>query len=266
MVQRASDTVEETRATMMDTIRENPIPAALVGIGLGWLFMNGGRRPTRYSGRGVPRTLPSSGSYPANQYGYTSSQQVRYGTGYPTGNTGYQQHDAGVVEQGQQVIGKAVDRVQDTAGNVADRVQETASNVADRVQETASNVADRASNLVDSAQSTASELADEAQYQARRVEDRFRRTLHENPLAVGAVALAVGAAVGLAIPETRAEHQLMGETRDQLVDKVQDVAQQTMGKVQETVQHVTEQAKDVVHQATDQAKDAAQGMAKEQGR
>ncbi len=40
MMQNASDTVSETSSSIMDTIRENPIPAALVGIGLGWLFMN----------------------------------------------------------------------------------------------------------------------------------------------------------------------------------------------------------------------------------
>ena len=37
--------------------------------------------------------------------------------------------------------------------------------------------------------------------------------LEDNPLALGALAVAVGAAVGFAIPSTRYEGQLMGEAR-----------------------------------------------------
>jgi hypothetical protein len=40
--------------------------------------------------------------------------------------------------------------------------------------------------------------------------------LQENPLAVGTLAVGVGAAVGLAIPETSKEHEVMGEARDNL--------------------------------------------------
>jgi hypothetical protein len=36
--------------------------------------------------------------------------------------------------------------------------------------------------------------------EVRRAEQSFEGTLRENPLAVGAVALAVGAAIGLALP------------------------------------------------------------------
>src|SRR5687768_1536880 len=36
----AVDTVKDTGSTMMDTIKENPIPAALIGIGIGWLFLS----------------------------------------------------------------------------------------------------------------------------------------------------------------------------------------------------------------------------------
>jgi ABC-type sulfate transport system permease component len=40
MVHSAQDTVRSTRNTVVDTIVENPIPAALAGIGLAWLFMS----------------------------------------------------------------------------------------------------------------------------------------------------------------------------------------------------------------------------------
>jgi hypothetical protein len=62
---------------------------------------------------------------------------------------------------------------------------------------------------------------------------------------LGAVALALSAAVGLVVPESPQEHRLMGEARDTLVDKAQNVAQDTMQKVQ----RVAEEAKDSAQQA-----------------
>jgi hypothetical protein len=48
--------------------------------------------------------------------------------------------------------------------------------------------------------------------------------LHGNPLMVGAAAIAVGATVGLALPETEAENEWLGETRDTMVERAQEVA------------------------------------------
>jgi hypothetical protein len=36
MVERVSDTMYETRRSIVDTVTTNPIPSALVGIGLAW--------------------------------------------------------------------------------------------------------------------------------------------------------------------------------------------------------------------------------------
>jgi len=46
------------------------------------------------------------------------------------------------------------------------------------------------------------------------VEQTVQRALHDRPLAVGAAALAIGTMVGCALPSTKAENELMGETRD----------------------------------------------------
>src|SRR3954447_21893141 len=47
MVRNVSDSAYETREGLMDTVRSNPIPAALVGIGLSWLWMNRRSASTR---------------------------------------------------------------------------------------------------------------------------------------------------------------------------------------------------------------------------
>lgn len=71
---------------------------------------------------------------------------------------------------------------------------------------------------------------------------QYKDYLQENPLIVGAVALAVGAAVGLAIPSTEYENKLMGEARENLLAQAKDAVRGTFDKVQETV----EQAKDTI--------------------
>ena len=235
MVQNASDTVSEARYTMMDTIRENPIPAALVGIGLGWLFMNrSSRTPTRYSGRGSVR-----GDYRSYERSRPYDDRRGYYDTLGYGDNQRRYDSGGTVSQVRQGASSMIDRAQDTASSVASRVQDTASNVAGNVSETASNLADRA-------QETASNLADQAQYQAQRVEDRFQESLRTNPLAIGAIALALGTAVGLALPETEKENELMGEARDTLLDKAQEVASDTMEKVQRVASDVTSEAKQTV--------------------
>jgi len=251
MVQSAGDSVNDARYTVMETIRQNPIPAALVGIGLGWLFMN--RRsatPIRYSGRGNVRGV--------SQY-YDDRRPYDYAPGYSSG---------GMRGQSQGFVGNAVDRVQQTAGDVAGSVTGTASNVAGTVSDTASNVASTVSD-------TASNLADQAQYQAQRLEDRFQQQLGENPLVVGAVALALGAALGLAVPTTEKEDQLMGEARDTLFERATEAAAQTaaqgMDKVQQAAGQVasasegTAQTMGKIQQAAGQVADKARDTAREAG-
>jgi uncharacterized protein YjbJ (UPF0337 family) len=119
-----------------------------------------------------------------------------------------------------------VDQAQATAGQVAGQVQETAGQIAGQVQE------------------TAGQFADEAQYRVSDARGRFDDILRENPLAVGAAALALGALAGASVPQTSQENRMLGEARDTLVDRAQEVAHETVDKVQRVAESVTDTAKD----------------------
>ncbi len=136
----------------------------------------------------------------------------------------------------------AASSVRDTVGAVASNVSETAGSLASQVQETAGNVATQV-------QETASQLVDQTQYGTERIEERFQQMLYQRPLAVGALTLALGTAVGLAVPETRREHELMGEARDNLLEKAQGAASQTMEKVQRVAGEVVDEAKSTAKEA-----------------
>jgi len=78
---------------------------------------------------------------------------------------------------------------------------------------------------------------------AEKTGSQFNRMLMENPLAVGAITVAAGALIGMAIPETTQEHQLMGAMRDKVVERAQSVAHETLQKVQQTTDDVMQQVR-----------------------
>ena len=54
--------------------------------------------------------------------------------------------------------------------------------------------------------------------------------MEERPLAVGAAAIALGVVAGLMIPSTRKEDELMGETRDRLMERAKEVGGEALEK------------------------------------
>lgn len=88
---------------------------------------------------------------------------------------------------------------------------------------------------------TATDLASRAKDSASAVGSRFGEVLRENPLAVGAVAVAAGTAVGLILPSTQFESEYIGETGEKLVESVEDVARDALGKVQDAAKQMQQQ-------------------------
>lgn len=98
-----------------------------------------------------------------------------------------------------------------------------------------SGMAGRASEMAERAGERASEMARNAgtavRQSTRRAQNQLQRAINDNPLAVGAVAAILGAAIGLALPETERENEWMGEARDNVVDKAQELAREAKEKV-----------------------------------
>ena len=194
---RAGTAITETGSSIVDTIRQNPLPAALIGLGVGMLFMNRNRGRADYPRASYSGEGSGYGTGPG-EYDYNASAASRYVA---------RSQARPVTERAGEVIGGAVSGVRETAASAVSQTREQVSRLGDQVQ-----------------------------HGARRAGDQFQTQLRENPLAVGAVALALGAAVGLAVPSTRVENEYMGEARDTLVDKAQDAARGAMEKVQQVAQ------------------------------
>jgi hypothetical protein len=191
----AGETALDTGSSIVDLIRRNPMPAALVGLGLGWLYMN------RSSGTADSRTYSGAPYRP----GFQATGEFR--------RAGYQ-------------------AVPNSKGGVGDMARQ----VGDQVGEVASSV-----------QEQASEMAGAAMDYTTQAPGQLQRMIEENPLMTAALAASLGAAVGLALPRTQSEDQIMGSTRDRVMGQAKDVTSQTMDKVQGLAQEVqttvSEQAK-----------------------
>lgn len=246
MARSAADTVNTTRTGIVDTIRENPVPAAMVAVGLGWLFFNGRRSESQSSrqwnqSRGYD-TERSSGSYPR-------SSSFAGGYAYDAESGGSSGDESG--------LSRTVDGVRERVSGAAESVKERAGNLADRGRDLADRAGTRASSIAssvsDRAQDVAGSVKQRTTQSARRVEDSF----FENPLAVGAITMALGVVAGLAAPVTDREVQLMGDARERVVDRVKDVANEAKDKAQHVADRVMGEAKQAAGRVVDEAKRAA---------
>jgi Protein of unknown function (DUF3618) len=197
MARTASETAGGWRQTLVETIKANPLPAAVAGLSLGWLFLN------RSSGGSQPR-------YQDQRYWSYGDQPSGYRAA-PAG--GYASASGGAVEQVQSGVGQAADRAQQTAGQVVGQVQDTAGQMVGQVQDTGGQV------------------VEQVQQQAARAQGFLQEQLEANPLVVGAITVALGGVLAATMRPTRREDQLFGQTRDRLLGSAQELTQDTLQKV-----------------------------------
>ena len=71
---------------------------------------------------------------------------------------------------------------------------------------------------------------------------RIEGYVREHPLAAGAMALGIGAIVGLAVPLSKRENELMGEVRDSLLESAQAAAEEAVERAQRVAERTVEAA------------------------
>ncbi|HET7570654.1 MAG TPA: DUF3618 domain-containing protein [Gammaproteobacteria bacterium] len=78
---------------------------------------------------------------------------------------------------------------------------------------------------------------------ARQAMDWSSRMLHEQPLVVGALGIALGAALAASLPSTETEDRMLGEARDKVVEKATEVGQEQAEKLKSTAHAASEAAR-----------------------
>lgn len=86
---------------------------------------------------------------------------------------------------------------------------------------------------------TAHDAMDSARQRARQASDGFHHMLEDNPMAVGAMGIAVGAMLGAMLPSTHKEDELLGDTSDELTDEAKALARRGYQKAAEAGREVS---------------------------
>jgi hypothetical protein len=109
--------------------------------------------------------------------------------------------------------------------------------------------------LTDDLSSRASEMADDLSRNVRRTTERTRnqvqRAWDQNPLLIGAASAVLGAIVGMAVPETARENELMGETRDNMIEEVQQTVREKVEDARQAATSAVEKVQSAVGLASD---------------
>ena len=137
---------------------------------------------------------------------------------------------SGVGQKLQQRAQTARERIQSTAMSAREKLSRSSSESSGEEWSSSSDATSgRFSNAIHSARDT-------ARVRARDVQDRVYTMMDEQPLVLGALAVAVGAIIGTAIPSTQYENRVLGAARDRTLSKAQELGQQQYETLKESVQ------------------------------
>jgi ElaB/YqjD/DUF883 family membrane-anchored ribosome-binding protein len=185
----ATSSVQEAGGGLIETVRRNPVPALMVGVGLGLLW------------RSWSSDNGSRSSF------YRTDDGWRDGDSWNDGRRW----------RGSRMYG---DASWDRGGSLGDRAGDVADSVGERMEE----VGDR----FDAAGQRVGQMGDQVADRASDYVSTAGQVVSENVLAAGVVAAAVGAAVGLLLPATEAERRVMGDAGNKVIDAAQSTASEAI--------------------------------------
>ncbi|MEY9325075.1 DUF3618 domain-containing protein [Sinorhizobium fredii] len=253
-------------------LKANPIPVALMGVSLAWLLANPGSRAPRFTGSGDPADeyplAPVKGSVKRvgpveesfgerySHFADESDNRFRAITDTAGRRAGHFVDKSGKVYRGfADAAGKQIEDIRDETGALFDEASGWASRTWRQMSASASrmsdSIAETGRSFAGSMQSTGRSLEDQGARLNALVLQHFR----DQPLVGGALAFAVGAAVGAALPHTGTEDEAMGEAADEMRSSLAAKANAAVGEAIGTAQDMLEKTSNVALEAHDAARD-----------
>ncbi|MFO1141144.1 MAG: DUF3618 domain-containing protein [Amaricoccus sp.] len=232
------------------SLRENPLAALLTGVGLAWLM----------AGSGKPRDYGSDredGGRGGVRLGRDRLAEPRMpgASGYATGSirSDYPDREDGTSEGG----------IRERAADVAGLVGEGVSEAMDGIRERASDLSQAASDGLHRAGDTMRDAGGAVRHGAKAarlgiadtgsdMRDGLDALIEDQPLVIGAIAMALGAAVGGALPRSRIEDRMFGEQSDRAMEAARDLAKEQGSRVQAAAAAVVGEAQDIAAEASEE--------------
>lgn len=162
---------------------------------------------------------------------------------------------ASAAQQMQQGASKAGDRLSESADQVAQgarevghRVSGAAGEIARGVREVGEAAQEYSAAMGEQFVESTGRTCQQATRAARQVKEKAQSLVEEQPLVVAAIGIAIGAAIAAALPSTKTEDELMGDTSDAVKETLGDVAAEQYEKAKDVAGSVAQQAKKVAEE------------------
>ncbi|WP_137157201.1 DUF3618 domain-containing protein [Rhizobium sp. FKL33] len=247
------------------SVKSNPMPVALMGVSLAWMMANqampasserdGARAHDDSIDEAFYPLAPITGSvrrvgpaFEENGSSYShftddAGQRFRALTDATGRRAGHFVDETGKTYRGfADTAGQQISDIRDEAGRLLD---EASGWTAGAWRETRQRVSDLGSSIRNGSNATYHGLQD----QTARMSDMLTRQFRDQPLVGGALAFAIGAAIGAALPHTKIEGETVGnvgdKARDTLARKTSDVLDEGERVAADTYQKVAEVASNV---------------------
>lgn len=217
----------EFSQNLVGTIKNNPVPTLLTAIGIAWMMF--GRKDHNEV------SYQSSQFYNAGNFGPDYDEPVNASYGVDA------DYDTSLKEAKHNVT----DELKSKVGQVKAKAEHAKEQVKDQLKDSLRSARDTGHELQHKVEHAGKEL----RHQAHKASDNLQQFLKDQPLALGAAGVAIGAILGGLFPASRIEDQLMGQKRDEVLDK----AKQASGEITQRVENV---GKKVAADAKQEAKEA----------
>jgi ElaB/YqjD/DUF883 family membrane-anchored ribosome-binding protein len=205
------------------SVQNNPMPVILTGVGLAWMMAssNEPRAPVRRSAGGG--------------YQDWTSESVGESVG-----------DSGSDSTGR--LKSGVSSAKSAVGSMGDK----ASRAKDSLKQSVGSFSDSASGAVSGTGERIRMQGERMRMQSRRLRSNFETLMEEQPLIVGAIGIAIGAALGAAFPRTETEDRLLGEARDSAMRAAKERASEAYEDVKDTAADVVGSTRNKVERSDSQ--------------
>lgn len=227
------------------SVKDNPIALALTGVGLAWLiYSDSHRHADSAAGTAVSaatdRTPPHTGVGVSSGHSASSSAM-------------------GAVKNAGAEAARRWDRMSSELDKQGQRARASAADLYQRLHEGTENMSEAARDRVVKAR----EAAYHAQLQVERTAARAKRgasdLFHEQPLLIGALAIAAGAALGSVLPRTKAEDAAFGAQSDHVFEEAERIFAEEWAKAEKVGSAVASEVKAVAKEEKARADRMAAG-------
>lgn len=201
---------------LQDAIRENPVSAALIGVGILWMFTGGNKLTAAAAMLGPAARSAASGAVSGVQHSVDA-------------------------------LSNAGDGLRVLGGRVSNSVQETVSDASSVVGSAASRTYESLKGAATSStsQPASGTSSSESSFAfGGALQENIKQTLERQPLLLGAIGIAIGAGMAAAFPTTQTEQDIAGDTADGVVARVKDVASSTADRLGAAASRTLEAVKD----------------------